>query len=196
MHYLFLVLLSTALAAPTTNTTSEAGLTEVQEHDLALTDDILFTESLPDFLARREKMDPDTYDWSSDGCSYSPDNPFGFPFEPACQRHDFGYRNYKIENRFTSENRKKIDDNFSKDLQNQCSTSSVPRVCRSLANVYYWAVRAFGGLASRKRDEGTNELMVIDSAAKDEYDKALAEYEQAVKEAQEQGALPVLDNVA
>src|SRR5690606_21183730 len=35
------------------------------------------------------------FDWSTDYCSSSPDNPFGFPFSTSCARHDFGYRNYK-----------------------------------------------------------------------------------------------------
>ncbi|PHH59062.1 hypothetical protein CDD81_3827 [Ophiocordyceps australis] len=128
----------------------------------------------------------------------SPDNPFGFPFEEACQRHDFGYRNYKAEQRFTKENRKKIDSNFLKDLQNQCSTTKVVKVCRALGKVYYWAVRAFGGSGQTKRDEvgdGNGNGTVIDAEAKEEYDKALAEYEQAVKEAQKQGALPMLDKI-
>ncbi len=37
------------------------------------------------------------FDWSTDYCSWSPDNPFGFPFELSCARHDFGYRNYKAQ---------------------------------------------------------------------------------------------------
>jgi len=76
------------------------------------TDDILFSISLRAFEERRRANDPPTLNWTSDGCSSSPDNPFGFPFTPACQRHDFGYRNYKAQRRFTDANRKRIDDNF------------------------------------------------------------------------------------
>jgi hypothetical protein len=36
----------------------------------------------------------------------------GYPFEPGCQRHDFGYRNYKAQGRFTDANKLRIDDNF------------------------------------------------------------------------------------
>ena len=34
------------------------------------------------------------FDWSTDYCSSSPDNPLGFRFTLSCHRHDFGYRNY------------------------------------------------------------------------------------------------------
>ena len=35
------------------------------------------------------------FNWSTDYCSSSPDNPLGFNFTLSCYRHDFGYRNYK-----------------------------------------------------------------------------------------------------
>lgn len=35
------------------------------------------------------------FDWTTDCCSSSLDNPCGFPFSNSCARHDFGYRNYK-----------------------------------------------------------------------------------------------------
>jgi hypothetical protein len=75
-----------------------------------VTDELLFSISLPSFMARRG--DPSTLDWSTDSCSSSPDNPFGFPFDPACQRHDFGYRNYKAQGRFSDANKLRIDNNF------------------------------------------------------------------------------------
>ena len=33
-------------------------------------------------------------------------------FVAGCQRHDFGYRNFKAQDRFTDENKLAIDDNF------------------------------------------------------------------------------------
>ncbi|MFE6489476.1 phospholipase A2, partial [Streptomyces sp. NPDC057757] len=42
------------------------------------------------------------FDWSTDYCSSSPDNPFGFPFSTSCARHDFGYRNYKAAGTFSA----------------------------------------------------------------------------------------------
>ncbi|MBF6064943.1 hypothetical protein IU494_30315 [Nocardia terpenica] len=37
---------------------------------------------------------PGILDWYSNGCTWSPDYPFGFPFNDACIRHDFGYTNF------------------------------------------------------------------------------------------------------
>lgn len=78
----------------------------------AITDQLLFKDTLPEFITRRNAKDPATLDWTSDGCSSSPDNPFGFPFVPACNRHDFGYTNYRAQDRFTKSAKAKIDTNF------------------------------------------------------------------------------------
>ena len=101
-----LTFLPAVLALPATSSPVKRQSVTVQ------TDDILFGISLPAFLDRRAARDPPTLDWSSDGCSSSPDNPLGFHFTPGCNRHDFGYRNYKAQGRFTSSNKKRIDDNF------------------------------------------------------------------------------------
>ncbi|KAF2203673.1 hypothetical protein GQ43DRAFT_359356, partial [Delitschia confertaspora ATCC 74209] len=110
------------------------------------TDTLLFVNTMPQFQAARNAQSPPTLDWTSDNCSSSPDNPLGFKFQSSCQRHDFGYRNYKKQNRFTEANRKKIDDNFLKDLTDYCGGVSdlLEGVCNSLAKVYYEAVREFG----------------------------------------------------
>lgn len=78
----------------------------------AVTDQYLFSISLPDFSAKRAAQDPATLIWTSDGCTSSPDNPLGFPFVPACNRHDFGYHNYRAQSRFTESGKLRIDDNF------------------------------------------------------------------------------------
>lgn len=78
----------------------------------AITDELLFNFTLPKFINRRVTMDPRNLNWTSDGCSRSPDNPFHFPFLNGCRRHDFGYRNYKKQRRFNEDTRKEIDVNF------------------------------------------------------------------------------------
>jgi len=113
------------------------------------TDIILFQFSMQSFLDARKYHDP-LFDWSSDGCSDSPDNPEGFNFLPPCERHDFGYRNYKKQGRFTEPNRAKIDANFKKDMYNVCAAyhgleSFLGVECRRIADTYYLAVREFGG---------------------------------------------------
>jgi hypothetical protein len=79
---------------------------------VTVTDQYLFSLTLPQFSAKRNARDPATLDWTSDGCTSSPDNPLGFNFVPACNRHDFGYHNYRKQNRFSESGKKRIDDNF------------------------------------------------------------------------------------
>ncbi|SER13723.1 phospholipase [Lentzea albida] len=113
---------------------------------VAVTDDYLYSKSLSQFTAlRAQQPNADQLDWSSDGCSYSPDNPFGFKFLPTCHRHDFGYRNYKRQARWNEANRLRIDNNFKADMYNQCGSNWA---CKRTADLYYAAVREFGGSAS------------------------------------------------
>jgi Prokaryotic phospholipase A2 len=89
------------------------------------------------------------FDWSTDYCSSSPDQPLGFDFRMPCYRHDFGYRNYKAANAFDA-NKSRIDDSFYFDLKTKCATYNafVRPACYSLAWTYYEAVRTFGSLAA------------------------------------------------
>lgn len=59
-----------------------------------LTDGLLFNISLDSFNEYRSGQPVDYLDWTSDGCTQSPESPLGFNFFPACHRHDFGYQNY------------------------------------------------------------------------------------------------------
>jgi hypothetical protein len=107
------------------------------------TDQYLFALSLDDFTSTRaQQPHAGQLDWSSDGCSASPDTPFGYGFTHPCDRHDFGYRNYPKQERFTEENRLRIDDTFKADLYHACGNALV---CKGIANIYYFAVREFGG---------------------------------------------------
>jgi hypothetical protein len=85
------------------------------------------------------------FDWSTDYCSSSPDNPFGFPFELSCTRHDFGYRNYKAAGQFDT-NKSRLDSAFYEDLKRVCNSygGGTKTSCDSLAWTYYQAVKAFG----------------------------------------------------
>ncbi|MFJ3911897.1 phospholipase A2-like protein [Streptomyces sp. 2132.2] len=85
------------------------------------------------------------FDWSTDYCSSSPDNPFGFPFQTACARHDFGYRNHKAAGVFSA-NKARLDDALYADLKRVCSAYSGVKKgsCDSTAWTYYQAVKAFG----------------------------------------------------
>lgn len=85
------------------------------------------------------------FDWSTDVCSSSPDNPFGFPFENGCIRHDFGYRNYKAQGTFEA-NKNRIDSAFYEDLKRVCSgyDGATKKSCDALAWTYYQAVVVLG----------------------------------------------------
>jgi hypothetical protein len=107
-----------------------------------VTDQYLYNTSLSNFSSiRNDRPYAGQLDWSSDACSWSPDQPLGYNFTPACHRHDFGYRNYKKQSRFSEANRKRIDDNFKSDMYRICDGSWV---CNRAADAYYTAVRQFG----------------------------------------------------
>ncbi|KFH42560.1 hypothetical protein ACRE_067260 [Hapsidospora chrysogenum ATCC 11550] len=156
-----------------------------RQSPVAVTDELSFQLSLPQFTARRNARDPPTLDWSTDGCTSSPDNPLGFDFVPACHRHDFGYHNFRDQGRFTESNKLRIDNQFKKDLYFQCQSESPRFICNGLAEVYYAAVRAFGGddATPGKRDE---DLVAI-------YEEKLAIYNDMVEEAKAFGILPELE---
>jgi len=88
------------------------------------------------------------FDWSTDYCSSSPDNPLGFNFSLSCWHHDFGYRNYKAVGQFPA-NKDRLDNMFYADLKRVCATynSLVQPACYSLAWTYYEAVHLFGSIA-------------------------------------------------
>ncbi|PGH00771.1 hypothetical protein AJ79_08109 [Helicocarpus griseus UAMH5409] len=115
------------------------------ETDKEATDRLLFSSTIGEFENARDEKDPPSLDWSSDGCSHSPDNP-GYDYLPSCHRHDFGYRNYKDQDRFSDSNKEKIDKNFRDDMYNQCEQDEPDKVddCKRIADIYYWAVSRFG----------------------------------------------------
>ncbi|KAJ3540734.1 hypothetical protein NM208_g4935 [Fusarium decemcellulare] len=182
-NLLFASLVPAAFALPAGD--KDASVSKRQSAN-TVTDQLLFSVTLPTFTARRNARDPPTLIWDSDGCTSSPDNPFGFPFIPACNRHDFGYHNYRAQTRFTVSNKKRIDDNFKTDLYYQCNSTSTVGVCKALADVYYAAVRAFGGDDATPGKRADSELVK-------EYEEKVAIYNQLVEEAQEKGELPRLD---
>lgn len=89
------------------------------------------------------------FDWSTDECSASPDQPLGFDFRLPCRRHDFGYRNYRAVDLFTP-NKARVDNAFHADLKRRCATYplAVRPACLSVAWIYYQAVKAFGSTAA------------------------------------------------
>ncbi|KAF2112253.1 secretory phospholipase A2, partial [Lophiotrema nucula] len=122
---------------------------------IAKTDHLIFNVTIEEFIQARnlglqgatsDLLDP-RFDFASDGCSSSPDHPLGFDFQPACYRHDFGYRNYHKQNRFNEPNREKLDNNLYMDLLNVCAAEEKVhryKLCWDIAKLYFKAVRKFG----------------------------------------------------
>jgi Prokaryotic phospholipase A2 len=128
----------------------------------SVTDNYLFSKTLAQFSAlKAQRPNADQLDWSDDGCSWSPDNPFGYKFLPACQRHDFGYRNYKKQGRFNETSRLRIDNNFKADMYFQCGSNWT---CKRTADLYYAAVREFGA-SSTSTAEAVTKFSVNAKAA-------------------------------
>jgi Prokaryotic phospholipase A2 len=93
------------------------------------------------------------FDWSTDKCSSSPDNPLGFPFSNGCIRHDFGYRNYKAIGTFPA-NKARLDNMLLADLERVCARYSgfTHSACDTLAHTYYQAVHVFGSVVVTQAD--------------------------------------------
>lgn len=123
---------------------------------VAQTDRLVFSASMADFLsARSANMGGSALDWSTDGCSVGPipepsrSQPRGYDFRGACWRHDFGYRNYKLQGRLSEAARQRVDDRFHRDMYDVCDRYSGWRAargveCRRIADVFYAVVRTCG----------------------------------------------------
>jgi hypothetical protein len=112
------------------------------------TNTLIFSTPLSKFLYIISfRPQSSSMDWNDDGCSNSPDEPLGFNFLPSCQRHDFAYRNFKKQDRFTEEQRERIDKNFLTDLEGMCKEERTPRrerSCKRVAGFNYKTVRRLG----------------------------------------------------
>ena len=103
---------SAALAAPASDATNEIEKRQSLSTKMTRTNTYMWSTSLSIFISNRNVRDPSWLIWTSDGCTDSPDKPFGWNFLMGCYRHDFGYRNYKHQNRFTTANKNSIDSKF------------------------------------------------------------------------------------
>lgn len=118
-------------------------------------DRLLFHVDMADFTKARDAQNLSCLNWSSDGCSYVPDKVRGvYDFKPSCRRHDFGYRNYKKQNRCSQKFKDSIDQNFKKDMKNYCHNKykhwyqkGEKKLCQEAADKYYDGVRDFGKVA-------------------------------------------------
>lgn len=148
-NYRFSLVILIATAIGGASTIASADLISAADLN-AKTDQLILHTSLPDFMAARAtNLLAPALDWTSDSCSYSADQPFNYSFVNACLRHDFGYRNYKKQNRFTDQARLALDGVFAYDLSAICATEtkSTPELqsCSVLSTAYVASVRLAGG---------------------------------------------------
>lgn len=92
------------------------------------------------------------FDWSSDGCSSPlPSDPFRETFRPACDQHDFGYRNFgntgELKLDPTKDRKKAIDQHFREEMERICADTDGGASCMGAARAYFLAVRQFGDSA-------------------------------------------------
>lgn len=114
---------------------------------------LVFRTPLRGFLSVADAAGRDTrLDWSTDGCSapFIGGSGLSFDFVDACRRHDFAYRNFPRLRKgrlWTSGLRSRVDDVFHRDMLDSCRTRpATSRVrCRTWADVFYRAVRIYGG---------------------------------------------------
>ena len=90
-----------------------------------------------------------TLDWTTDGCSAPIVGSEGrsFNFRTACDRHDFGYRNFKALGLFNTSIRTLIDEQFHRDMNRACDSQrrTLKVRCIAWSEVFYTMVRAAGG---------------------------------------------------
>ena len=86
-------------------------------------------------------------DWNRNGCSAPDGLGLGYmeDFRPACNVHDFGYRNLPLWER-TDANRKATDENFHSNMDGLCAAKKWYKrpACYSASFAYYEAVRIGG----------------------------------------------------
>lgn len=112
--------------------------------------DAIMRLSLASFKVRKAQAAP-PYDWNDDGCSVPGWLPFTSKFKLACQRHDFGYRNFGGDNAFqpTDARRALVDSRFKQDMRAIClaNYTLLRPLCYASANAGYGIVRTLGGRA-------------------------------------------------
>ncbi|KAG8809783.1 hypothetical protein FRC17_003256, partial [Serendipita sp. 399] len=121
---------------------------------VAKTDEILYKYTIDQFLTAKAQRNPPELVWDKiDGCSglLTPNGvPSLYNFRPSCERHDFGFANYRKQNRLCRGSRNALDQQFKKDMNDHCSKRFgrwyeyfQRRACRAAAEAYYLGV-AYG----------------------------------------------------
>lgn len=98
------------------------------------------------------RLQPPPFEWTANGCNFGEIAlPFRESFNRACDRHDFGYRNYghgRLQLDRTEARRTRIDDRLRDDLNGLCRRDHAGLTetpCLASAQAVYAAARATGG---------------------------------------------------
>lgn len=118
----------------------------IEQRDLA---DAAMSADMDAFQAFKYDIGHDQrLDYSDDGCSAPVTGSVGlhYDFRQACDRHDFGYRNYKRLGLF-DERKAEVDLIFYRDMRDSCGEMfiAVRHHCRNMAFIYYQGVDKLGG---------------------------------------------------
>lgn len=120
---------------------------------------LVFDVTLDDFIEYRNADNLSCisdWNWSSDGCSASPDELYASDFHDACLRHDFAYGGFSNLCMLDHDMRERVDRNFADDLEAQCEVMEGldNLLCELARHTYYDAVRASGRLFAPECDPG------------------------------------------
>lgn len=117
---------------------------------LTLTADGYMNLPLETFNSMRN-LHPPPFDWTADGCSFGEfSGPYRDSFNRACNRHDFGYRNYggtRLRLDRTEARRRRVDDRLRDDLNGICRSEHrglIETPCLLAAQAIYTAARSQG----------------------------------------------------
>ncbi|ROT35096.1 hypothetical protein SODALDRAFT_77671 [Sodiomyces alkalinus F11] len=112
--FLFTSLLPGALALPQAQPVDARALRNTMEE----TDLLLFDTSIDSFRVHMRHEDPPEFDWSTPGCGHIEDHPY--IFRHACMRWQWGVQQYVAQGRLTEEARRRLDDQYEKDVRRKC----------------------------------------------------------------------------
>lgn len=97
------------------------------------------------------RLQPPPFDWTANGCSFGEvSGPFRESFNRACDRHDFGYRNYgagSLRLDVSEARRTRVDDRLRDDLNALCRRDHAGLTetpCLAAAQAVYTAARSMG----------------------------------------------------
>ena len=129
------------VVAPTT-----AGAITTSEKQVILYKELGSQPYFVDMYNHRTVAPNNSFVWTTDLCSWSPDKPLGVDFSMPCRRHDFNYRNFKANAIWNATNKAKIDSAFLGDMKAVCAKASWYKkpTCYASAETYYAFVKKLG----------------------------------------------------